>query len=538
MITPQAKAQFSPEAIANYLRYSEDPWAFLTECVFTKDQVATGAGEKIKQFPNFPYLKLYVRVWQKYRLLATPKSRRMIMSWTNIALDLWDVIFHPVTDYAFVSKKEDDAADLVQRAEFIFDHIPEDKIPKALLPKKTTRSKPPALIFEEIQSKIQGFPSGANQLRQFTFTGILGDECAFWEDARQFYSSSYPTIEGGGRMTLISSRSPGFFQRLVFDQLDNENPIDEERFPAEVKFPLGDDSVKFWINPKNKFAIFDVHYTANPQKRDPAFRESIRAAMPIKDFMVEYERNWDTYEGKPVFEDYSKSRHEARTEQKPHLGLPLLIGWDFGLTPAAIICQLQGLRLVVLREYVAEHSGIERFAPHVMRQIAQHYPRWSDAREQFRHYIDPAGLAEAQTDQKTCAGIMFAAGIRSIFAGPIDWESRRTAVEHFLLYHDKDGPGLILHAPSAPTLAKGFSGGYVYPEKYAETEPGKPKPVKNRYSHPHDALQYVAAGALALLGKRSTLKSVPTPSYAFGAGKPAPLNTSPNPTQGDPYGRQ
>jgi hypothetical protein len=58
---------------------------------------------------------------------------------------------------------------------------------------------------------------GADQLRQFTFSGILGDECAFWEEARKFYSASAPTIEGGGRMTLISSRSPGFFQRLCYD---------------------------------------------------------------------------------------------------------------------------------------------------------------------------------------------------------------------------------------------------------------------------------------------------------------------------------
>jgi hypothetical protein len=50
-------------------------------------------------------------------------------------------------------------------------------------------------------------------------TAIFGDECAFWEHARAFYAASKPTIDGGGRITLVSSASPGFFQQLVFDQL-------------------------------------------------------------------------------------------------------------------------------------------------------------------------------------------------------------------------------------------------------------------------------------------------------------------------------
>jgi len=68
----------------------------------------------------------------------------MIMSWTNIGLYLHAAMFKSDQDFAFVSKKEDDAAELVRRAEFIYDHIPEDKIPKSMLPKKKhTQSLPP-----------------------------------------------------------------------------------------------------------------------------------------------------------------------------------------------------------------------------------------------------------------------------------------------------------------------------------------------------------------------------------------------------------
>lgn len=501
------------QLLENYIRYRNDPWAFLSECVYTKDQV--DQKNPIKKFPSdWEYLRLYVKVWQKYPKIAVPKSRRMTMSWTNIALYLWACMFHPGQDFAFVSKKEDDAAELVQRAEFIFDHIPEDKIPRRLLPKKETRAKPAALKFPEIDSKIQGFPMGADQLRQFTFSGILGDECAFWEEARKFWSSAAPTVEGGGRVTLISSRSPGFFQRLVYDQLDNEDEINEDVTPPK-QYPFKDDSVIFWLNPKNEFAILDIHYTANPLKSGEGFKERIKNSMPIKDFMVEYERNWQAFDGKPVYEDYAKGRHESRFLLEPHLGLPLLCGWDFGLTPACIVAQLRGQTLFVFREYTAENASIDKFATHVLSQLAIEFPEWRDAKKDFRNYIDPAGLAEAQTDQRTCAGTMYGVGVRSIYAGPNNWEGRRTAVEHFLMLQTKEGPALQIYAPHCPILTKGFTGGYRYPEKYAEIQPGKPAPIKNKFSHPHDAFQYLCGGALALLGKRATLKEIPAPSYSF-----------------------
>lgn len=499
--------------LANIVRYKQDPWAFLSECVYTRDQV--DQKNPIKRLPlDWDYLRLYTRVWQDHKLLAVPKSRRMFMSWNNIALHLWAALFFPGQEYAFVSKKEDDAGELIKRAEFIYDHIPPDKIPRHLLPKKEMRSKPAAISFPEIKSKIQGFPMGADQLRQFTFSGILGDESAFWEEAQKFYSAAFPTIEGGGRMTLISSRSPGFFQRLVYDQLDNQDTIDESVTPPQVR-PLGDDSVIIWKNPKNKFLIFDLHYTANPNKRDPKFRDAIKASMPLKDYLVEYERNWDAFEGKPVFEDYSRRLHESPYPLEPHLGLPLLCGWDFGLTPACVVAQLRGDRLFILREFVAQRAGIQTFAPAVMNSLRQLYPEWTDQKRDFLHYIDPAGLQGSQVDERTCATEMSRQGLRNIQPGPIDWETRRKSVEHFLTKHTKEGAGLTLHAPHAPKLAKGFAGAYRYPERYLAIEPGRPSPIKDEYSHPHDALQYLCGGAVALLRKSGSIKQIPTPEYSL-----------------------
>jgi phage terminase large subunit-like protein len=166
---------------------------------------------------------MYVRVWQRKRLILVPKSRRMSMSWTNIALIVWDCLFHLGRNWAMVSKKESDSDELLERAKFIIENLDHDIVPKEIIPKfnKTYCN----LKLPEVNSQMMGFASGADQLRQFTFSGIMADEMAFWDNAEDMYSASYPTIEGkneneGGKFIGISSPAPGFFEKMVFDKLD------------------------------------------------------------------------------------------------------------------------------------------------------------------------------------------------------------------------------------------------------------------------------------------------------------------------------
>jgi len=197
-------------------RIRNDPWEFL-KVVKTLDPA--DKKNPVKPFPVYlDYLKLYVRLWEKEPMILIPKSRRMKMSWVNIALYTWDATFHIGRHDAFVSKKEDDSHDLVKKSDFILENLDKEQLPKEFIPKwELTYCK---LSLHETNSIIQGFASGADQLRQFTFSGILADEAAFWEDAEKMYSASIPTLEGGGRMTVVSSPGPGFFKRLVHDELD------------------------------------------------------------------------------------------------------------------------------------------------------------------------------------------------------------------------------------------------------------------------------------------------------------------------------
>lgn len=204
------------QMLERFAAIRRDPIEFL-KCVRTLDEV--DKTKPIKPFPiELDYIKLYCKLWVRERFIAVPKSRRMKMTWTNVALYVWDTAFNIGRSQAFVSKKEDDSNELVKRAQFIIDNLDTAQIPKELIPSYDIKYC--ELSFPELKSKITGYASGADQLRQFTHSGILADEMAFWRDAQKMYSGALPTLQGGGRFTAISSAGPGFFRHLVQDTLD------------------------------------------------------------------------------------------------------------------------------------------------------------------------------------------------------------------------------------------------------------------------------------------------------------------------------
>lgn len=493
-------------SLQKYLDIIQDPWEFASHCVWTQDP--QDQLNPIKPFPKqFHYLKVLFSFWMQKRLTAIPKSRRMFISWGVLTLYAWDTMFHPGRHVAFVSKKEEDGDVLIERVVFILKQIEErGLLPPDLIPKyRKTYCK---LDFYEIGSKIEAYPAGSDQLRMHAFSGIMGDEMAFWPDAQKMYAAAMPTIEGGGRFTAISSPAPGLFKDIVFDELKGNIGQASDRETLE---PM--EGVKIWRNPGNKFWVFELHYTANPAKR-LGYIDGIRDSMPIAQFKQEFELQWDSFVGSPVYPDFSRQKH-IKNGLHPEIGLPLFIGFDFGLNACAVICQLQSNTLVVFKEYTSSNMGIMRFLDQVLIPgIRRDFTRWSTLKDDYICLIDPAGFSRSQTDEKTCAEFLHKAGFRPI-AGELTWEKRRQAVEHYLLKYNKDGACFQIDGHGCPTLVAGFEGQYRYPDKAMEVEPSKLRPIKDDSSHPHDALQYVAS-KLALLTGKQKRQPVPSMNYSFG----------------------
>jgi len=109
-------------------------------------------------------------------------------------------------------------------------------------------------------------------------------------------------------------------------------------------------------------------------------------------------------------------------------------------------------------------------------------------------YGDPAGDFRSQTDERTPFQIMRNCGLKAIPAPSNDVALRIEAVDSTLSRLVDGSPGFNM-STDCINLKKGFNGGYHYRRLQVSGDRYDEKPLKNRYSHVHDALQYLMMGA-------------------------------------------
>jgi hypothetical protein len=214
-------------------------------------------------------------------------------------------------------------------------------------------------------------------------------------------------------------------------------------------------------------------------------------------------------EGKPVYPSFVADTHIAKEEIPIADGVPLYIGIDFGLTPAAVFGQKVRGRWLIQSEIVAIDMGIVRFAEMLRQEIATRF-----ANLDVHIYGDPAGDFRAQTDESTPFQILRGAGLRATPAPSNSVDLRLESVSSCLNKMVEGKPAFLIDR-RCPTLIKGFEGGYSYKRLQVSGERFDDKPEKNMYSHVHDALQYLMLGA----GEGRQLMSNQKPLSAFNAKK-------------------
>lgn len=197
-------------------------------------------------------------------------------------------------------------------------------------------------------------------------------------------------------------------------------------------------------------------------------------------------------DGKQIFPEYNDDIH-SRLSLDVYKNLPLIIGVDFGLTPAAVICQrsVRG-QLRALSEVVSDGMGIRQFTRDVLRpHLQSKFPGMGVTMP-----CDPAGTQRAQTDERTCFDELVAAGFKPVAARTNAFLPRREAVAGFLTRMTDGEPGFLLSQEGCPVVRRGFLGGYKFRRvQVAGEERYHDVPDKNKFSHPMDALQYAALEA-------------------------------------------
>lgn len=197
-------------------------------------------------------------------------------------------------------------------------------------------------------------------------------------------------------------------------------------------------------------------------------------------------------DGKPVYPEYNDSFHCSPTADYVP-GLPVLRGWDFGLTPSCVFSQrLPSGRWITFDEINGDSIGIERFSDQVAERSQSYGAKFED-------WCDPAGDARSQTDEKTCYQIMRGKGFVPQ-ASDQDLQIRIESVKKGLNTLIDGKAALMLH-PRCKMLRKGYQGKYRYRRLQTTAERYSDEPDKNDFSHPHDANQYVASRVFGALVK-------------------------------------
>lgn len=145
---------------------------------------------------------------------------------------------------------------------------------------------------------------------------------------------------------------------------------------------------------------------------------------------------------------------------------------------------------VILDELCTQDTGIVRFAEQLVAHVAQRFPSY-----EVQGFGDPAGLARAQTDERTVFDIMRARTPWKWRPAPSNDVQMRLEVVRNALSRLIDGrPGLVV-SPKCATLRRALAGGY----RYKQTRTGSgisvaESPDKNEFSHIADALGYALSG--------------------------------------------
>lgn len=196
-------------------------------------------------------------------------------------------------------------------------------------------------------------------------------------------------------------------------------------------------------------------------------------------------------DGKPVWGEYKDDFHHTDEEIKIPLSTTIVVGMDFGLTPAAIFtARLPSDQIVVFDELVAEDMDAKTFGRLLKQKVIAEYPN-----HKIEFYGDPAGDFRAQSDSTTPFQMLSSAGINAAPTWTNDPVIRIGAVAAPMKRLDSVGQPGFLIGPKAVIIRKACAGGYKYKRvQVSGEERFMDKPDKNRYSHPGDALQYAALG--------------------------------------------
>lgn len=220
--------------------------------------------------------------------------------------------------------------------------------------------------------------------------------------------------------------------------------------------------------------------------------------------------------GQAVFRaSFRPDFHVTYNTLKPIPSYPLMLGQDFGRTPASLIGQVDNRgRLLIFKEATSVDMGIEQFATTVLR------PTMFNGFAGLSSFMvgDPTGKDKGQITEESPFDALRRLGFKIYGAPTNDIEPRLRAVEQLFLRQTDGGPMILIDGGGCPQLVQALKFHYRYKRKTnmeLEDKPEKTHP----WSDLVDCLEYMALSTNAnysgkVIAEGTPRKRKPTPSVA------------------------
>lgn len=260
--------------------------------------------------------------------------------------------------------------------------------------------------------------------------------------------------------------------------------------------------IEHWINKGNEFGVIKLHYSADPDK-DPATkagREWVAAAkrgMPKEGWEQNYEINWASGAGKPVYPDFNR-RQTEKLKWRPEWIIHR--GWDRGYYHPA--CHWSCLdnttspRWLWLYEKLGSDIGAKDFIAECLEATLAKFP---DAL--IIDWFPPDTKAPSDISEKDdersfldIAQNVFGLSPNIMTMGLKD---RVNIIRRRILLRADGEYGLIVDSEGCPICIEGLEGGY---HRHPKEEKGDEVVKDGYYEHLMDAASHTAAGIFGLTG--------------------------------------
>lgn len=218
------KAAAKIEAVLRQAK--EDIAFFVEEFVMIEDK---DAPEPMVHFNLWPKQREALKAFEENKLTISLKARQLGLSWLALAYATHGLIFRPGYSVVALSKREEEAKELVRRVRLILEYMPpfiirhaKDKtIPPDYNGPTWDATTTYIQIFHpnsKVPSMFTSFTSSPDSARSFTASLVILDEWAFQMYAQEIWAAAYPVINRptGGKVIGISTAKIGSFFEEVW----------------------------------------------------------------------------------------------------------------------------------------------------------------------------------------------------------------------------------------------------------------------------------------------------------------------------------